>query len=173
MDRCMAGGTQPYEILVAYAIPEAGVLVVQFSLVYIILHYGCSLGSSPLELPFNFLLTLTLCVIQGFNGLSAGLLIGVLLNDAAQAAMIVISTIFPLSFISGILWPPEGMPKVLQYISLALPLNLPSESLRSLMIRGWDITHPSVWPGFVVACGYTSLFFLGTLLILKMQANKK
>ncbi len=169
----MAGGTQPYEILIAYAIPEAGVLVAQSLLIYIILHYGCLLGDSPFEPSFNFTLVLILCVAQGFSGLSAGLFLGVLLNDASQAAMTVIALIFPACFISGILWPSEGMPKILQYISLALPINLPGESLRSLMIRRWDIIHPSVWPGFVVVFGYISIFFFGTLLILKMQANKK
>ena len=41
-----------------------------------------------------------------------------------------------IACVLGILWPVEGMPKFLQYISYALPTTYAAEAMRSIMGRG-------------------------------------
>jgi ABC-type multidrug transport system permease subunit len=56
---------------------------------------------------------------------------------------------------SGTIWPLNALPTVLQFISLIfVPQTLANDSLRSMVIRNWGITHSHVWPGFVVTLAW-------------------
>lgn len=55
-------------------------------------------------------------------------------------------------FTGGILWPVEGMPNLVQKVFLVNPIMLPIQSLRCIMLRGWNYTH------FQVLIGYISTF---------------
>ena len=39
---------------------------------------------------------------------------------------------------AGVMWPFEGMPTWLRYISIALPATYPAEAMRAIMGRGKD-----------------------------------
>ena len=41
-----------------------------------------------------------------------------------------------ITYNTGVIWPLEGMPKWLQYISAALPATYPAEAMRAIMGRG-------------------------------------
>lgn len=167
MGRCIAGRTRYWEILVSYAITEFTVLFFQSILVIVILDLGFSLITCLSNLPLIILLSL----LQGLSGLVSGLFLGVFLNDESKAAMSIMAIVFPSSFLSGLLWPKEGMPHFLQSISKLLPMTLPAESMRSLMIRCWDINHPNVWQGFLVSVVYVMGSFVFTMFFIKRKLN--
>lgn len=168
MERCFAGGTRSWELLISYAVSEFTLLLFQSCLVISILNFGFSL----IHCLSNLTLVLTLCLTQGLSGLASGLLLALLLNDESQAAMSIIAIVFPSSFVSGILWPREGMSQVLQMISPFLPMTLPAEAIRSLMIRCWGIDHPNVWQGFIINVVYILGSFIITILLLKRRIQK-
>lgn len=59
----------------------------------------------------------------------------------------------------GCIWPVETMPKLLRWISLALPMTVPSISLRAIMEKGYSIEKPEVYNGFLIIAGW-AVFFL-------------
>lgn len=165
-ERSLVAGTKTWEILFAYGCTEFFVLIAQSSLIYIVLNVITGieiLGSVPL--------VMLLYLLSGFSGVSMGFCNGSLCNEEVEAALLAMAVYLPNMVLSGIFWPIEGMPEILQYVAYILPCTLSGESMRSLFSRGWSFTHPNVWPGFVSISGYTLLYFLLTVLIQKFKSR--
>lgn len=71
--------------------------------------------------------------------------------------------------LTGVIWPVEGMPIVLRYISLGLPLTMATTSLRSMLTRGWQINEPDVYNGFFATIIWIALFLTISLVVLKVK----
>ena len=69
----------------------------------------------------------------------------------------VILMIFPLWIISGIFWPIEAIPLAALQVIKYSPICQPIQALRALMLRGWAITHPGVYYGFIVNLVYIAV----------------
>lgn len=70
---------------------------------------------------------------------------------------------------SGVIWPVEGMPILLQYISSILPLTMATTSLRSILTRGWNLYEPDVYLGFISSITWILLFLTISMLVLKFK----
>ena len=115
----------------------------------------------------HFYLFFILTFSQGLCGASFGLLLVTLTNDII---LITLSSIF--FFIcamgtSGVLWPVENMPQVLQYICKLLPNTIPVQSMRAIIYREWTIDYSEVYLGFVVTYVWFAFFLIMTLIVLK------
>ncbi|KAL1467462.1 hypothetical protein MTO96_042164 [Rhipicephalus appendiculatus] len=64
----------------------------------------------------------------------------------------------------GILWPLEGIPMAVRVFSYVLPLTLPADAFRSVMSKGWDLSHTHVLLGVFVSVTWASVFLAGTIL---------
>lgn len=71
--------------------------------------------------------------------------------------------------VSGVIWPVEGMPIVLRYISMGLPLTMATSALRSMLTRGWDIDEPDVYNGFIATVAWIAIFLSISLIVLKLK----
>lgn len=141
-------------------------LVVQSCLIYVVLNVIVGI-----EVIGSFVLVMLLFIMSGFGGVSMGFFIGSLCNEEIEAALLAMAIFFPNMALSGIIWPIEGMPVVLQYIAYMLPCTLTSEAMRSIFTRGWPFSHPNVWPGYISLLGYILLYFLLTVLIQKFKSK--
>lgn len=65
--------------------------------------------------------------------------------------------------LAGILWPVEGIPMYVRWLSYVLPLTLPAEAFRSVMSKGWGFTHPSVLLGILASSCWTVVFLAITV----------
>jgi ABC-type multidrug transport system permease subunit len=63
----------------------------------------------------------------------------------------------------------EAMHFVLNYISFVLPLTFSTESLRAVMARGWDISQPVVYYGFVATGVWIVVFLVSSLVVLRFR----
>lgn len=97
-----------------------------------------------------------------------GFLLGSVCTEEIQAAILAMAAFFPNFLLSGLVWPVEGMPEILQKIVQVFPCTLSAESVRSITSRGWEFTHPNVWPGFVILTAYIIGYFLLTILFHKI-----
>lgn len=70
---------------------------------------------------------------------------------------------------TGVIWPIEGMPCVLRYISLGLPLTMATTSLRSMLSRGWSIVEPDVYNGYIATIIWIVLFLSISMAVLKFK----
>ena len=78
--------------------------------------------------------------------------------------------ILPLWIMSGVLWPLESIPHYFRYISDLSPLTQPLDALRSVMLRGWTYSQPSVIQGYLVSLVYISIITsLNVLLFTKFS----
>lgn len=78
-------------------------------------------------------------------------------TDAMNIAM---GSFFPFLLLSGVIWPVEGIPMGLRYISYALPTTWAANSMRSIMSRGWGMEEYDVWMGFAVVSAWILFFFI-------------
>lgn len=70
------------------------------------------------------------------SSLGIGLLASTIANTQQEAMLTVWLTLLPSIFLSGFFFPIEAMPKVLQWISYALPLRYYLTIIRSLLLKG-------------------------------------
>lgn len=75
----------------------------------------------------------------------------------------------PIVMLCGIIWPIEGMHPALKYISFLLPLTKSTESMRSMLARGWLISEPSVYYGFIATFVWICIFMTVSILLLKFK----
>lgn len=71
--------------------------------------------------------------------------------------------------LSGVIWPVEGMPTFLRYISQCLPLTMATTALRSMLTRGWAITEPNVYNGYISTIIWIVVFLTISLLVLRFK----
>lgn len=74
------------------------------------------------------------------TSLGIGLLASTFANTQQEAMLTVWMTLLPSIFLSGFFFPLEAMPKVLQWISMAMPLRYYLTIIRSLMLKSSDIS---------------------------------
>lgn len=72
-----------------------------------------------------------------------------------------LGSFLPIVMLCGVIWPIQGMHKALQIVANVLPLTKSTESLRSILQRGWSMEVENVYAGFVT----TLLFIIGFLTI--------
>jgi ABC-type multidrug transport system permease subunit len=84
----------------------------------------------------SLILVAALAMLQGLAGMSYGMFLSSVFYDEVTAMQIMGGTYYPALLLSGVIWPIEGMPVVLRYISYCLPTTYAAEAMRSIMERG-------------------------------------
>ncbi len=149
LDRVFAAGTHPLEVLLGHLTAFSTILIGQVSVVILIAVYGFDI---PLE---GSLFTLfTLALLLGWAAMCFGLFVSSKAESEFQAMQVIMPVMFPVLLLSGILWPVEGIPLILQPVSWALPTTWSAEAFRSIMIRGWGLEHSVVWKAFLYNAGF-------------------
>lgn len=64
----------------------------------------------------------------------------------------------PMMFVSGVFYPIETMPWILQKIAYIFPLTYLNDAMRAVMIKGQSLGD--VWLDLVILLGFTALFFI-------------
>ena len=106
-------------------------------------------------------LVMLLMLLQNLGGLAYGLAFTAISVDPLHFIAFAGGSVGSFLFFSGIMWPIEAQPYFFRWIAKLTPLAIPSESLRSIMVRGLPITDALVWPGFLLSVGYFLLFLVG------------
>jgi len=160
LDRSMVAGVTTFDVLIAFMVTEGSLIVFQSLISFVILVFAFNLviqGSS--------ILFLVLCLLTGITGLSLGFLIAMIVDEEMEAVIIALELYAPIMILSGIIWPLEGVNVIVLYISRCLPCTLATESIRSIVSRGWGFTHSHVYPGFLVLIGWSVLCWILTAVV--------
>lgn len=87
---------------------------------------------------------------------------GIMLSARTQTqedyAQIVLPFSMPMMFVSGVFYPVETMPWILQKLAYVFPLTYLNDAMRAIMLKGQ--TLGDVWIDLLVLLGYTALFFI-------------
>ncbi|KAL0861157.1 hypothetical protein ABMA27_009649 [Loxostege sticticalis] len=166
LDRSWVAGVSPGEILFSHVVTQFVVMCGQTALVLIFMILVFEVENNG-----NIFYVILLTILQGLCGMCFGFVISAACELERNAIQLALGSFYPTLLLSGVIWPIEGMPFVLRYISLCLPLTLATTSLRSILTRGWPLTDPDVYMGFVSTLIWIALFLTITLTILKVKKN--
>ncbi len=97
-----------------------------------------TLGALLFDVPIrgSLLLVLLLSGLFITSGLGVGLLASTIANTQQEAMLTVFMSLLPAIFLSGFFFPLEAMPRVLQWVSYAIPLRYYLVIIRALLIKG-------------------------------------
>jgi len=132
MEVLLVSPVRPILIIIAKAIPY---LVLAFIILIVILLMANSLLGVPLQgSVFWIFLISTIYILLA---LSLGLLVSNIAKTQLVALLLsAMVLLMPIVMLSGMFFPIESMPKVLQYVSAIIPTRYYTSAMRKLMIMG-------------------------------------
>lgn len=161
MEILLVSPLKPTTIILSKAVPYLIVSALNVASILTLSHF-------ILEVPIagNLLLIMLLSFVFTFSALALGLLISSV-TQTQQTAMIAsaMGLMLPSMLLSGLIFPIESMPAILQILSYIVPARWFIEALRDVMIKG--LGFMAIWKQFAVLLGMT--VFLLTLSIKKFK----
>ncbi|XP_037028883.1 ABC transporter G family member 20 isoform X3 [Bradysia coprophila] len=164
LDRSWVAGVSPSEILFSHVITQFVVMCGQTALVliFMIIVFGVTCNG-------NIFLVIVITLLQGMCGMCFGFVISAICELERNAIQLALGSFYPTLLLSGVIWPIEGMPVILRYISYCLPLTQATTALRCILTRGWGLDEQEVYLGFISTLSWIMLFLVITLVVLKFK----
>ena len=105
------------------------------------------------------LLAFAVALLLSLGAVNLGIFLSTFARTELQVIQFIPLVIVPQALLSGILWPIERLPDVLQAIAHVLPLTYAVEGLREVMLKGADLSSTVVQTDLAVLAGI-ALFFV-------------
>ncbi|KAH8404302.1 hypothetical protein KR215_006683 [Drosophila sulfurigaster] len=164
LERCLVAGITGPEILLSQVVTQFTVMLSQTVFVLLVSFYFFEL-----TLVGDVWLVVALCILNGLCGMSFGFVISCAVDTERTATYVAMGSFLPIVMLCGIIWPIEGMYPLLQFFTAFLPLTKPTESMRSILQRGWGMDNPTVYNGFISISSWVLVFLVFTILLLKFK----
>ena len=162
MEVLLVSPVKPIMVIVAKVVPY---LVLAFAILTTILLMGRYVLDVPMQ--GSVVWVYFVSTIYILLALSLGLLISNIANSQLVALLLsAMVLLMPIVMLSGMLFPIESMPKILQWISMVIPPRYYIQAMRKLMIMGVGI-------GEVMSEVATLSAFTAILLIVALAKFKK
>jgi ABC-2 type transport system permease protein len=115
----------------------------------------------------SFPLLVGLSVVFLLSSLGIGMLISTISQTQTQAMQVSLFVMLPSVLLSGFMFPREGMPWIIQQVSLLIPLTYFLQILRGIMLKGvgLEVLWPAVLP--------LALFGVGVFALSANRFNKR
>ena len=157
MEVLLVSPIKPLMIIVAKVVPY---LLLALVILAVILLMSATVLDVPLQGGLGWILIVSLIYI--LLALSLGLLISNIAQTQFVALLVsAMVLLLPTVMLSGMLFPVESMPTVLQWISAVIPPRYYIQAMRKLMIMGVGIQE--VWQEVVILIGMTALLLTVSL----------
>lgn len=166
LERSLVSGLTSTEIFFGHLVTEFTVMFGQ-SVMVLVVAFAIFKITCVGDVGWITLLT----VLTGLCGMCFGFVIACFCDNERTATYLAMGSFLPIVMLCGIIWPIEGIHPVLKYISFLLPLTKSTESMRSMLSRGWSIMEPSVYYGFIATLIWISIFMSLSILTLKFKKN--
>ncbi|CAH0401685.1 unnamed protein product [Chilo suppressalis] len=164
LERSLVSGITSVEILFALLIVELVVMFLQTVGVMIIAFLVFELSQNG---PIGWVVFLTF--LAGICGMTFGFVVATLCDTDKTATYMALGSFLPMTLLSGVIWPIEGMHDILKAISIVLPLTKSTEGLRSMLQKGWGIDQPDVYLGFVIIIAWIFLHLTASICLLRFK----
>ena len=102
--------------------------------------------------------TFVVLVIGALCFVGFGIMLSARTSTQEDYAQIVLPFSMPMMFVSGVFYPIETMPWILQKIAYIFPLTYLNDAMRAIMLKGQNLGD--VWLDLVVLIAFTALFFI-------------
>jgi ABC-2 type transport system permease protein len=153
LERLMASPLRRGEIVLGYMIGFTVVALVQSIEVLVFCLWILNVHNSG-----NVFLIFGIEALMTITAVNLGIFLSMFARTEFQAVQFIPLVIVPQMLLSGILFPVATEPKVLQYISDVLPLTYAVNALRDVMLKGADLTWPSLQLDVAVVTAFVVAF---------------
>jgi len=150
MESLLASPLRPHEVVLGKVLPY---LVLAFGVALLVLALGHWVFGVPIRGSLGFLLLVMFLFVLG--SLAVGVLISTLARTQVQAVFGTYAYAFPTIFLSGFVFPIDGMPRFFQLLSYLVPARYLIEVLRGVMLKGvgWAV----LWPHLLALLFFSAL----------------
>jgi drug efflux transport system permease protein len=149
-----------WELLLGKILPNLGVAYGQMTMALLVAHFVFDVpirGSLPL------LYALALSFMWGTLGI--GILVSTAARTVPQAMQLAFLTFLPSIYLSGLLFPIEGMPRGAQYLAHVIPLTYFLRIVRGIVLKGIGIEF--LWPSLLPLVAFGAVVF--TLAVVRFR----
>lgn len=164
LERLMATPLRRAEIVVGYMIGFTVLALVQSAEVLLFSLYVLKLYNAG-----SVWLIFLVAVLMAIAAVNLGIFISMFARTEFQAVQFIPLVIVPQFFLSGILVPVSTEPGWMQVLSRVLPLTYAVDGLRAVMIRGADLSWPSLQLDTAVVAGFCILVVVLAALTLRRR----
>ena len=161
MEVLLVSPVKPVSIILAKAIPYFTLSVVNLvTIIFLSIH----LLKVPLSGSLFWVIVVSMLFIM--VSLSLGIFVSTIVNTQEEAILIS-SMVFmlPTLLLSGMLFPIESIPVVLQYVSHFIPAKWYIEAMKVMMIQGLDIRY--CMDSVLILCGFLVVIVSASILTFK------
>ncbi|HXC77175.1 MAG TPA: ABC transporter permease [Candidatus Acidoferrum sp.] len=161
LERLMASPLRRGEIVIGYMLGFTILALVQAVEVLLFSLYVLKVHNQG-----NVLLIFGFEVLMALSAVNLGIFLSMFARTEFQAVQFIPLVIVPQVLLCGILFPVSTEPGPLQYVSDVLPLTYAVNGLRDVMLKGADLTWPSLQLDAGVVAGFCVLVIfagIGTL----------
>ena len=106
----------------------------------------------------GFLQTFIVLVIGALCFVGFGIMLSARTSTQEDYAQVSLPFSMPMMFVSGVFYPIETMPWILQKLAYIFPLTYLNNAMRGIMLKGQNLGD--VWLDLVILLGFTLLFFI-------------
>ena len=158
MEVLLVSPVRPLMVIIAKAVPY---LVLAFGILITILLMARFVLDVPLQGSLFWILAIsTLYILLALS-------LGLLISNVAQTQLVALLLsamvlLMPVLMLSGMMFPIESMPNILQRISIVIPPRYYIEAMRKLMIMGVGVGE--VMKEIAVLAGFTTFFLILALM---------
>lgn len=149
MDVLLVSPVRPMRIIVAKMVPYLVLSCINLTTILLLARFVLDVPMSG-----NLGIIILVSLVYLILALSLGLLVSTIAKKQVVALLISAAVmIMPIVFLSGMLFPVENMPAVLQPISAIIPARWYIDAMRKLMIQG--VGFAAVFKDFIILCVMT------------------
>ncbi|CAF3657840.1 unnamed protein product [Rotaria sp. Silwood1] len=135
LERSWIAGVTTIEVMFAHIIVKFFIQAIQIILLLVFADF-----IFKVEIKGSVFLAAALIFLEGLCGMSYGLLISSLCEQEIEVMQVALGSVFPVFLASGVIWPLEGMPSAMRFLSNFSPVTHPIEAMRCIAARG------VIWP---------------------------
>ncbi|KAK5645434.1 hypothetical protein RI129_006734 [Pyrocoelia pectoralis] len=164
LERSLVIGISGVELLTAHVVCQFVVMVIQSIMVMVF-----AFALFHMTLTGSLVLVTILTFMTGFCGMCYGFVVSCLCSSERTATYVAMGSFLPTVMLCGIIWPSEAMNYILRAFAVLLPLTKATESMRSILQRGWNLYEPTVYVGFIAIGTWIVIFLSVSVLFLKFN----
>ncbi len=136
--------SSPIYYIVAKLIFFTALVSIQFLIILILFMFNGA------QYAINLLAIFHVVFFIGIIDSLLGLIIGLISNNEGIAVLFSLMISFPLMLISGIFFPIQALPKIIQWISNILPLHYQINAMKQVLLFGQDIQYTWIYFSLVL-----------------------
>ena len=164
LERLMATPLRRGEIVLGYMLGFGTLALVQATEVLLFALYVLKIHNQG-----NVGLVFLVEILMALSAVNLGIFLSMFARSEFQAVQFIPLVIVPQVILSGIIFPVSSEPLPLQYVSNILPLTYAVHAMRSVMLKGADLTWPALQLDTGVVAGFCALLIIAAVLTLRRK----